>query len=114
MTLKFDSAFEGKKLEQIRTQCLKGKSISGTVIFACIGEDNSVSTSVWHFPDNDFHTLKETEYVTFCSDLLSVFCAYRSQFEGLEYRGGILSLEGKVSSIKWLSESEAMKLVEPH
>lgn len=111
MSLSFDVEFEEARLDQLVAQCLLKEDIRGKVVFMCASDQALVCSSTWCFSDSDMFILIESGYRTYLLELLSIFTSYRSKFEGLEYRGGVFSLEGHKSSINWISESEVKKLI---
>jgi len=113
MSDEFDSTWEDKRLEQLVKQCFGEIIIEGKVIFVC--EDNKlmdITTSTWHFSDADRQQIKETGFQEVCLNLLGHFVEYRAIHKVLEFRGGILSLQKRNPTIEWVSQSDALKVIE--
>ncbi|HDY85888.1 hypothetical protein LCGC14_0997330 [marine sediment metagenome] len=108
----FDDHFEAKRLERLRIQCLSNVNISGEIIFAAM-DDNLpyINQSAWMFQNNDNQILSDSGYKYYMLSMLDIFAEYRSQFEGLECRGGVVSLKNSASVIVWMPQIEVLALI---
>jgi len=113
MNDKFDYAWEGKMLALLQTQCPGIEFVEGKVVFVC--EDNEridITTSVWYFSDADDKKLVDSAYRYLCLPVIDNLVEYRALHKGLEFRGGILTLQKGNATIEWISQSEAVDLIE--
>ena len=86
----FDVSFEETRLMMLLKQCIYDEHIKGRIIFFCSSDEPIVDVSTWRFNDGDLNILKESNYKFLLLQLLDCIAEYRSQFDNLEYRGGIV------------------------
>ena len=105
----FDVSFEEIRLTMLLKQCIYDEHIKGRIIFFCSSDEPTVDVSTWKFNDRDLNILKESNYKFLLLQLLDCIAEYRSQFENLEYRGGIVYINDNSSKIVWMGRDEAIK-----
>ena len=105
----FDVSFEETRLMMLLKQCIYDEHIKGRIIFFCSSDEPIVDVSTWRFNDGDLNILKESNYKFLLLQLLDCIAEYRSQFENLEYRGGIVYINDNSSKIVWMGRDEAIK-----
>ena len=105
----FDVSFEETRLMMLLKQCIYDEHIKGKIIFFCSSDEPTVDVSTWRFSDRDLNILKESNYKFLLLQLLDCIAEYRSQFDNLEYRGGIVILNNNSSKIVWMGRDEAIK-----
>ena len=102
----FDVSFEEIRLTMLLKQCVYDEHIKGRIIFFCSSDEPTVDVSTWKFNDRDLNILKESNYKFLLLQLLDCIAEYRSQFDNLEYRGGIVILNNNSSKIVWMGRDE--------
>ncbi len=105
----FDVSFEESRLTMLLKQCIYDEHIKGRIIFFCLSDKPVIDVSTWRFNDRDLNILKETNYKFLLLQLLDCMAEYRSQFDNLEYSGGVVYLNDNSSEIVWMGRDEAIK-----
>jgi len=108
----YDSSFDQARLDQLANQHLTNKKITGRILFFGDPEENRLDLATWQFDnDEDYETIKGSDFKLQIMELIDTLLTYRAQHGQPNAGQGVVHLEGKTLSIKWLpkAEVEAMK-----
>jgi len=99
----YDSTFDQTRLDQLAQQHLGGTDISGRILFFGDPGENRLDLATWQLnKDEDYETIKGSDFKFQMMELLDTLLSYRAQHRQQNAGQGVVHMEGDRLSIEWL------------
>ncbi|MCK7545575.1 hypothetical protein MLC59_15520 [Marinobacter bryozoorum] len=110
--MSFDASFDQARLDQLAQQHLGNASITGRILFFGDPEENRLDLATWQLDtDQDYETLKGSDFKLQMMELLDTLLIYRAQHNQPNSGQGVVYANNEGLTIKWLPKEqvEAMR-----